>query len=251
MGHSLDDVDEVWVATDFIRAAVQRATTKPVTKIPTPVVPRVERAYRRADFGLPDDRFLFLFSFDFNAYSVRKNPEAVLAAFRRAFPPGRNDVGLVVKSINGRNRPDDLARIEALIAGDQRITLIDRRFTRDEVFGLQQVVDSYVSLHRAEGLGLGLAESMYFGKPMIGTRYSGNLEFMNAQNSCLVDFDLIPVPPGNYPIDFKARSGRTPTWGMRPTGWCALSTTWNSGSESRSAASRHPKSILPTRMRPN
>ncbi len=198
---SLDEVDEVWVATEFIRAAVQRATTKPVTKIPTPVVPQVERAYRRADFGLPGDRFLFLFSFDFNGFPLRKNPEAVLMAFRRAFPRGRNDVGLVIKSINGRNRPDDLARIEALIGGDPRIVSIDRRFTRDEVFGLQQVVDCYVSLHRAEGLGLGLAESMYFGKPAIATRYSGNLEFMNAQNSCLVDFHLIPVARGAYPID--------------------------------------------------
>jgi glycosyltransferase involved in cell wall biosynthesis len=180
---------------------VQKATTKPVTKIPTPIVPRVERTYRRADFGLPDDRFLFLFSFDFNAFPVRKNPEAVLIAFHRAFPPGRKDVGVVIKSINGRNRPDDLARIEALIGGDPRIVLIDRRFTRDEVYGLQQVADCYISLHRAEGLGLGLAESMYFGKPAIATRYSGNLEFMNAQNSCLVDFRLIPVAAGSYPVD--------------------------------------------------
>jgi glycosyltransferase involved in cell wall biosynthesis len=39
---------------------------------------------------------------------------------------------------------------------------------------------------------------MYQGKPVIGTRYSGNLEFMDDHNSCLVDCTLIPVGKGEY-----------------------------------------------------
>ena len=36
------------------------------------------------------------------------------------------------------------------------------------------------------------------GQPVIATAYSGNLEFMRRDNSCLVDFTLIPVKPGEY-----------------------------------------------------
>jgi len=71
--------------------------------------------------------------------------------------------------------------------------------SRDELFGLQSVVDSYVSLHRSEGFGLGLAESMSLGKPVIGTAYSGNMEFMDASNSCLVGYRLVDVQTGEYP----------------------------------------------------
>jgi glycosyltransferase involved in cell wall biosynthesis len=150
------------------------------------------------DVGLPDERFLFLFSFDFNSFIVRKNPEACIAAFRQAFGSTRRDVGLVIKSINGPRQPEKLRAMRELIGGDDRIVIVDGFFSRDQVSGLQSVADAYVSLHRAEGLGLGLAESMYQGKPVIGTRYSGNLEFMDDDNSCLVDCTLVPVRKGEY-----------------------------------------------------
>ncbi len=47
-----------------------------------------------------------------------------------------------------------------------------------------------------------MAECMALGKPVIGTGYSGNLEFMNSENSCLVDYTLIPVKPGQF-IDYE------------------------------------------------
>jgi glycosyltransferase involved in cell wall biosynthesis len=65
--------------------------------------------------------------------------------------------------------------------------------------GLIRSSDCYISLHRAEGLGLGLAEAMYLGKPTIATGYSGNTEFMNSTNSMLVPYTLVPVPNGAYP----------------------------------------------------
>jgi glycosyltransferase involved in cell wall biosynthesis len=39
---------------------------------------------------------------------------------------------------------------------------------------------------------------MYLGKPVIATAYSGNLEFMNADNSALVSYQLIPVEANEY-----------------------------------------------------
>ena len=199
--YAIDSVDEIWVATEFIASAMRAATTKPVTKIHTPIDVRLSRPYTRAEFGLPDDRFLFLFSFDFNSFAMRKNPEGAIAAFKQAFGMGRRDVGLVIKSINGGNKPEKLRALRERIGGDDRIVIVDGFMSRDQVFGLQSVVDAYVSLHRAEGLGLGLAESMFLGKPVIGTAYSGNLEFMSAENSCLVDYRLVAIEKGQYIID--------------------------------------------------
>jgi glycosyltransferase involved in cell wall biosynthesis len=198
---AIDSVDEIWVASEFVAHAMRRATDKPVLKVPTPIEVRLSHPYARSDFALPDDRFLFLFSFDFNSFVMRKNPTAAIDAFLRAFPATRRDVGLVIKSINGGNQPDKLEEMRARIAGHEGIVLLDGFMSRDQVSGLQSVVDCYVSLHRAEGLGLGLAESMYLGKPVIGTGYSGNLEFMTAGNSCLVGYHLVPIEKGQYLYD--------------------------------------------------
>jgi glycosyltransferase involved in cell wall biosynthesis len=196
--YAIESVDEIWVATEFIAEAMRATTAKPVTKIHTPIDAKPSRPYARAEFGLPEDRFLFLFSFDFNSFAMRKNPEGAIAAFKRAFGRGRRDVGLVIKSINGGNKPAKLRAMREFIGDDDRIVIVDAFMSRDQVFGLQSVVDAYVSLHRAEGLGLGLAESMYLGKPVIGTAFSGNLEFMDPENSCLVGFKLIAIEKGQY-----------------------------------------------------
>jgi len=196
-----DVVDEVWCATQFVAEAIRRATGKPVIKIPPPLEVAAPRAYRRHEFGLPEGRFLFLFTFDYNSFVKRKNPEAVIAAFREAFPRTRDDVGLVVKSVNGANQPQRVAAMTAHAGGDPRIVAIDRFLTREESYGLTLATDAYVSLHRSEGLGLGLCEAMALGRPTIATGYSGNLEFMNASNSLLVDYRLVPVARGDYLVD--------------------------------------------------
>ena len=198
---AFEAVDELWCATEFIATAMRRASGKPVFKIPPPIELEIGRAYSRSEFSLPSAPYLFLFTFDFNSFVMRKNSEAVIHAFRSAFPPGRDDVGLVVKSINGANRPELVASVRASIAGDQRIVQIDRFLSRDETYGLISVCDAYVSLHRAEGFGLGLAEAMFLGKPVVGTGYSGNLEFMNEANSALVDYRMVAVKPGEYLYD--------------------------------------------------
>jgi len=196
-----DVVDEVWCATQFVADAIARATKKPVVKIPPPLEVAAPRVHHRREFGLPDGRFLFLFTFDYNSFVKRKNPEAVIAAFRDAFPPTRQDVGLVVKSVNGANQPQRVAATMAHAGADPRIIAIDRFLTREESYGLIVATDAYVSLHRSEGLGLGLCEAMALRRPTIATAYSGNLEFMNDGNSLLVDYKLVPVARGEYLVD--------------------------------------------------
>jgi glycosyltransferase involved in cell wall biosynthesis len=78
------------------------------------------------------------------------------------------------------------------------VTVIDRVMPRAEVLGLFHAADCFVSLHRSEGLGLGLIESMLMGKPVIGTGYSGNLDFMTESNSYLVRAGRAAVADQTY-----------------------------------------------------
>jgi glycosyltransferase involved in cell wall biosynthesis len=192
-------VDEVWVNTEYVANAMRKGLDR-VVKIPFGVEFQINKnRFKRSFFGLPDAPFLFLFSYDFNSSTVRKNPEAVLLAFQRAFECNTSNVGLIIKSINGDQSPQLLARLKERLAGDTRIHFIDNHLTTDEIRGLINTADCYISLHRSEGLGLGMAEAMYLGKPVIATAYSGNMEFMNEETACLVPYELVKVNPGEYP----------------------------------------------------
>jgi glycosyltransferase involved in cell wall biosynthesis len=182
---------EIWAPTRFIADAVRGVVPLPVLEVPPGIVmPRPTRV-PRSRFGLPDDRFLFLFAFDMNSTIERKNPLGVVAAFRRAFQANER-VGLVIKVSRGAADP---AGLEALRAACEsgRIFLIDEVMMEAEVHGLMAACDSYVSLHRSEGFGLTMAEAMALGKPVIATAYSGNLDFMNDDNSLLVSYRPVPV----------------------------------------------------------
>jgi len=194
-----DLIDEVWVPTEFVRRAIAASTRKPVLRMPKAIEFEAPAGMGRAYFGLPDDAFVFLYSYDFNSFTARKNPEAAIAAFRQAFDGRSGNTRLLVKSINGERHPECLAALRREVADDPRIEVRDGFLSRDEMFGLQNAIDCYLSLHRSEGFGLGMAECMYLGKPVIATGYSGNLDFMNRDNSLLVDYKMIPLHDGDYP----------------------------------------------------
>ena len=185
-------LDEVWAVSTYVRRAVSAHSDIPVHVAPIPVEEPGAPRHTRADLGLPEG-FLFLFLFDFVS-SDRKNPGAVIDAFTRAFEPGEGAV-LVLKSINGRERKPNL--LEELVAAASRrpdIHVVDAYFSADEKEAAIAACDCYVSLHRSEGMGLTMAEAMAYGKPVIATGYSGNLDFMDDTNSYLVPYRLVPVP---------------------------------------------------------
>jgi glycosyltransferase involved in cell wall biosynthesis/2-polyprenyl-3-methyl-5-hydroxy-6-metoxy-1,4-benzoquinol methylase len=195
---AFDVVDEVWAATDFVAAAVRTAGGKPVFTVPVPVpAPRCSPGITRARLGLPD-RFLFLLSFDFLSIMERKNPVGLIRAFRSAFAAGEGPV-LLLKSINGHLRLNDLERLRDEAGGRPDVLIVDRYYSAEEKDALPGLCDCYVSLHRSEGLGLTMAEAMAAGKPVIATGYSGNRHFMTPTNSYLVDYAMGAVPEGCDP----------------------------------------------------
>ena len=124
----------------------------------------------------------------------RKNPHAVVDAFRHAFSPGEGPT-LVLKSINGRERkPRQLEQLQAAVADRPDILVVDGYVSVAERDSFVAACDCFVSLHRSEGFGLTMAEAMSHGKPVIATGYSGNLEFMDDSTAYLVPYKLVPVP---------------------------------------------------------
>ncbi|MCP4907596.1 MAG: glycosyltransferase family 4 protein [bacterium] len=191
---SFDLVDELWAPSRFIQDCLSAKSPVPVVHMPHAITLRSEGPVDRAEFGLPSEDFLFLTMYDMHSFQARKNPEAVLAAFRRAFPDaGQDGVGLVIKVMNAESAPEDSARLREWAVAIPGVRLLERTLDRAEVDRLENACDAFVSLHRSEGFGLGLAESMALGKPVIGTGWSGNLDFMTAENSALVDYTLVEV----------------------------------------------------------
>lgn len=195
---AIQKVDEIMVSSGFVRGILEAVTDKPVLSVPLPVGEVEDSGLSRTDFDLEDDAFVFLNSFDFNSSLARKNPFAVIDAFCQAFPDKRSRARLLIKSSNGYRYPEMLRKLLNAAASDHRILVRDDIIGRGDMQALQRCVDAYVSLHRAEGFGLGLAECMRLGKPVIATAWSGNMEYMTRDNSCLVDYQLVPVNEGEY-----------------------------------------------------
>lgn len=201
---AFDLVHEVWVASEFTRAAMQPHTDKPVRVVPLPIaVPAAATRFTRRSLGLPEDRYVVLTSLDYLSKVERKNPRAVIRAYCDAFGPGEG-TSLVVKSINGHQRPEDVAVVQAEAAGRPDVVFLDGYLGAHANRALIELADVYVSLHRAEGYGLNLADAMAVGTPVVATGYSGNLDFMDEGTAVLVGHDLTEVGPGSPPYDEDA-----------------------------------------------
>lgn len=198
---ALRGLDEIWAPSRFIQQAVADKADCPVVWMPLAVEHRQTEVSSRESLGLPEGRFLFLFFFDFRSFVSRKNPMAVVRAFEQAFSSSDDSVGLVIKT-NGMSECSDAyeAFKNGDVTGDPRILWIDRVMDDREIRSLVGQCDCFVSLHRSEGFGRGLAEAMLMEKPVIATGYSGNLDFTNEENCCLVDYVLVPVGEGEYPF---------------------------------------------------
>jgi glycosyltransferase involved in cell wall biosynthesis len=181
-----------------VRQSIAAKATVPVLIMPHAIEFKVPADAIRAQFGLPADDFLFLVMYDLNSSQERKNPQAAIKAFQAAFPNPKG-VKLVVKIHSADKNPEDFLALQASLENVPGIILINRMLDRDELRALENLCDCFVSLHRSEGFGLGLAESMYLGKPVIGTNWSGNLVFMNADNACMVDYQLVEVEKTSGP----------------------------------------------------
>lgn len=197
---NLADVDELWVPNAYVADAFRHIFAGPITVIPV-CVDIGDLNPGPVEVPYDADSFTLLFSFDYNSSPERKNPLGVVHAFQLAFPAAEKNARLVIKAHGEASlHADTFAAIADASAADPRIVVIDKTMSRAELLALLRSADCYVSLHRSEGFGLGMAEAMAMAKPVIGTNFSGNTQFLSEETGFPVRFRLVDVPAGAYPF---------------------------------------------------
>jgi glycosyltransferase involved in cell wall biosynthesis len=194
----LDLMDEIWAPTEYVASVLRAATRTPVHVVrkglrpPTAVTPM-----RRDALGLSDDDFVFLAIGDFHSSIPRKHPLAAVRAFLDAFPD-RQDVKLLLKVRNvdhahWSNRGGYWQALERTVGDDPRIGVLEGELTDAEYWGLLDAVDAFVSLHRSEGFGYGIAHAMMRGRPVVVSDYSGSRDFCTDTTALRVPVTEVPV----------------------------------------------------------
>ena len=194
-------VDEIWVSTKHTYDSVAPAASVPVYVMPMAVELGKISKKSRKDFGLPKSTKLFCFSFDLNSSIHRKNPQACVDAFLKAFPQENSDnVGLVVKVHPPKGKHKEWEKLKKLALSDSRIHIIEKTLSREDLLALYASCDCFLSLHRAEGFGRGIAEALQLGLHVIATDYSGNVDFCHEPYANLVKYKLVKIKNGQYPF---------------------------------------------------
>lgn len=190
--------DEVWLPSRFCQEACADSIPVSVRVMPHAVMAE-QGTWSKAELGLPEKAFIFLFMMDGLSNFDRKNPLGLVSAYKAAFPSQSEEQCLVVKVKNLTQA--QAVMLQTAAAGRHDIRIMDRSFSDDQIASLIQHCDAYVSLHRSEGFGLTLGEAMARAKPVMATGYSGNVDFMNKDNAFLVPSTLVRLqaPNGMYP----------------------------------------------------
>lgn len=198
---AFDCVDEVWAPTRYVQSMLAPRLSIPVFHMPLTLTLTPPPNCARSDFGLPDHAFLFFFAFDYFSFIERKNPLALVRAFKKAFAGQRKaeSVKLVIKTLNADAAGEANRDLREALRDEPDIILVDQTLDRVQTLQLINLCDAVASLHRSEGLGLIVAEAMALGKPVIATDYSATTELVTPATGWPVDFKLVRVAEGEYP----------------------------------------------------
>ena len=196
---------EVWTLSAFCTSALEKKAAIPVLTVPLYANPDVSVIKNGRDYyNIDQNAFLFMLAYDCNSFVARKNPQAAVQAYMKAFSPQESSVGLVLKLAYPDYYKDHILEIKKMLELYPNIYFIDKYLSDVEMRTLIQLSDTYVSLHRSEGFGLVPLEAMALGTPVICTAWSGNMEYMTHMNAALVGYQMVPVEGryvGSYPGD--------------------------------------------------
>lgn len=186
-----DLFNEIWTGSRYSMDTISSVSNIPVLKIPHSI--NLKTVDDQIELlNTLNDKFVFLYVFDFTSSFQRKNPDKVIRAFLNAFQ-GNQNVILIIKFSNSEDFTEKRDFLYSLINSQNNIHIIDGYLHRSELLSLFQRADCYISLHASEGFGLTMAEAMFLGKPVIATAYSANMDYMNVNNSFLVKYKLVEI----------------------------------------------------------
>ena len=187
-------LDAVEVPSHFVQHAIQQYTNQLVLVVPHDVPLPVRR---KTEF-MQDGILRCLYSFDVSSGLSRKNPEAVLRAFAKAFPHGEAKLTFKISSANAA--PKVMDALQKLCHQIPNVQIITEVLDREKMSMLYLHHDVYLSLHRSEGYGLTIREAMLHGLYVVATGWSGNMDFMYGERTHAVPFTLIPICENRGPL---------------------------------------------------
>jgi hypothetical protein len=208
--HTAAGFHEVWAPSAFVRDSLQAAPTRLVLRPhPAPDVsaaagvapPLIEPAPNGA---------VFLAMADLKSGFRRKNPLGAVQAFTRAFPTPSAAVTLVVKLHSAGADPQALGALRAAAAGRDDIRLLDAPLAHAQALALIGRADVLLSLHRAEGFGLPIAEALALGRAVLATGWSGSETLLAEIPQARLPFTLTPVLDPGGPYDDPSQSWAEP-----------------------------------------
>ncbi|HZO86726.1 MAG TPA: methyltransferase domain-containing protein [Chthonomonadaceae bacterium] len=195
-------MDAVWVPGEFNRETFARAGVPPEK---LRIVPGAIDL-KPYDPACPPLRingargFNFLSVFD---WTLRKGWDVLIRAFVEEFRPDE-DVALLIKTHSslgytiGQIADTVAAFLTDTLGRDPNripdIIFQDANIPDARMPNLYRAADCYVMPTRGEGWGRPFMEAMALGLPVIATGWSGQTAFMNAENSLLLDYELVDVP---------------------------------------------------------
>lgn len=186
--------DALWVPSQHTARAFMDAPI-PVTVKPHPVATPPDGGHSRTELGLPpssEGSLLFLCMADGRSDLVRKNIRGAVRAFGCALGNTSGAI-LIVKLHHADGAGLELELLRKECAAYDNVHIVERLYSRSERNSLLHRCDVLLSLHRAEGYGLVLAEVLTLGKKVITTAYSGPLDFLHAENSEMIPYSMVPV----------------------------------------------------------
>jgi len=198
--------DEIWVPTHYGKKMFENSNVHPpVRVIPLGVnVDRYKPGVEPFDFGigLKDFRFISVFR-----WSYRKGYDILLKAYLEEFS-SKDDVSLLLVSRPAdcpehqgvdRIQEDFKAIRECISKKDHElphVALYNKPIPEYKMPAIYNASHAFALISRGEGFGLPYVEAAASGLPIIGSNCSGHSDFLNNDNSYLVEpegFDIAEV----------------------------------------------------------
>lgn len=205
-------LDEVWVPSEFNREvfAASGVDGQKLKVMPPGIDTR--RFHPKVEpLPIPQKRgFNFLSVLE---WSQRKAPDILLRAFLAEFKADE-DVALILKAGSPPNlRVDVMPRLVAFVEREAGLPLekapaiivVQEPLPYCEMPRLYRAADAFVLPSRGEAYGRSYMEALASECPVIASRWSGQLDFLNDQNSYFVECKTVPVPAD---VDVELYAGR-------------------------------------------
>lgn len=138
------------------------------------------------------DKIKIGYCFDLNSSIIRKNPLNLIKAFLKI---NNSNKVLILKyrlirsdNIICNYEKNLINEFNTLVKECKNIYCIDEELSQIDLYKLYTYFDYYISTHLGEGFGITIYDNMILGNKIISPFYSGETDYLNKNNSILLDY---------------------------------------------------------------